>query len=140
MNVALVRFVLRFGQQILLWVSLVLIGVAILWPGQSLYDRLMVLTMAAISISLGYGFFRIVLGMFASLGDRLFGRLIFWYIIAVLYLGIISVPLALLSLPFQWQHLYAEGLTGPIYLASIPMGISAALAAAQVIDKHYVEV
>ena len=94
-----------------------------------------------VTIVMGYWFFRLMLSGVAWLGDHFLGRLSYWYILFVLYACVVMVPLAIVTLPFQWNDLYVDGMTGPLFLASIPTGLSVALAAARVVvDNYLVEV
>jgi hypothetical protein len=131
---------LAYGTWFLLLPSGLCVGVAVLWPGQSIMERLRVLACAAFLIAVAYIFFKAVLAWLAAVGVQFFGRVAFWYTAFVLYAGIVVMPFALLSLPFQWRGLCADGMTGPMFLASIPSSVAASLAAARVIEKHYVAV
>ena len=140
MTTSLVRYFSTHGGRVLAWVAAGCIGIAILWPDQTLAERATVLGYGLVAIAMTYGFFRLFLVGIAWLGELFLGRVSYWYILFILYAGAISVPLALLTLPFQWKDLYVDGMTGPMVLASIPSGLSLALAAARVINEKYVEV
>jgi hypothetical protein len=123
-----------------MWTTALCLAAAVLWPGQSLSARFQSVLFGVLSIAIGYGFFRLFLGAVASLASQWAGRLAFWYIAFVLYIGIFGPLLALATLPFQWHELFDDEMTFPMFIASFPTGISASLAAARVIDKHYLEV
>ena len=123
-----------------MWLSVICFSTAVLWPEQTWSDRIQSLAFGVLSLLISYGLFRGFLEAVASIGPNVIGRLAFWYIAAVLYFGVFGPLLALITLPFQWQQLFTDDVTVPLFVASIPSGICVSLAAAQVINKHYVEV
>lgn len=140
MTTSLVQFLSKRGLKVLVWLAVACMGVGALWPGQSLAERGTVVAYGLTTTILGYWFFRLLLAGIAWLGDHFFGRLSYWYILFVLNACVVMVPLAILALPFQWKDLYVDGMTGPMFLASIPAGVGVALAASRVIvDNYFVE-
>ena len=137
MTTSLVQFISRRGLSLLVWVAGAFIGMGVLWPSQSLGERAKVLGYGLITIVMGYWFFRLFLTGVAWLGDHFLGRLSYWYIVFVLYACVVMVPGAVLTLPLQWKDLYVDGMTGPLFLACVPTGVSVALAASKVLVDHY---
>ena len=112
--------------------------VAIVWPGQNLSDRAMDFAYGAVGAMVSYLFFHSALALLASRGSVIFGRLAYWYTVFAFYFGLAAVPLALISLPFQWRDLNGDGMTAPMFLATVPSGWAAAFGIAKVLNKYYV--
>jgi hypothetical protein len=76
----------------------------------------------------------------ALVGEAL-PRLLLTYLLIVFYAGILATLLGVIALPFQWSEMNARsGMSGPMYLASLPSGLAMAAGALRVIYRHYVEV
>jgi hypothetical protein len=76
----------------------------------------------------------------ALVGEAL-PRLLLTYLLIVFYAGILATLLGLIALPFQWGEINARsGISGPMYLASLPSGLAMAAGALSVIYRHYAEV
>ena len=139
MTASLVNWLSRRGVALLFCLTIGCSVAAALIPGQKFEDRVTVSFLGPLAALMTLGIFRFVFGLLASHGTKIFGRLSLWYIVVVLYSAVVAVPLGILTLPFQWHDLNADG-SGPMLVASLPCALAMAMAAADAIGKNYVEV
>jgi hypothetical protein len=101
---------------------------------------LTVLGYALISVVGPYIVVRFVFFVIMELAGESMPRLLLTYLLILFYAGILATILGLIALPFQWSHLDGgTGVTGPMYLASLPSGLAASAAALRVVQRHYVD-
>lgn len=129
-----------YRARVFAWAVCVMALAGILWPGQSLPARLTDLGYALISVVGPYIVVRFVFFVIMELAGDSLPRLLFAYLVILFYAGILATILGLIALPFQWSELDGRhGVTGPMYLASLPSGLAASAAALSVIRRHYVD-
>ena len=120
------------------WTVCVLAIAGVFWPGQSPSARLTVLGYALISAVGPYIVVRLVFLVIMELAGESMPRLLLTYLLILFYAGILATLLGLIALPFQWSALDGHnGVTGPMYLASLPSGLAASAAALKVVQRHY---
>jgi hypothetical protein len=122
------------------WSVGILVIAAVSWPAQSISARLSVLAHALFSIVGTYLGVRLVFSLVMVLVGETLSSLLLIYLLIVFYAGILATLLGLILLPFQWSEINTQsGMSGPMYLASLPSGLAMAAGALRVIYRHYVE-
>jgi hypothetical protein len=124
-------------RDILIWVSVLCVAVAAVWPGQSLGDRLYDIGIALLSFAICYGFTRLILGGLVAVAQEHFEGVPLWCVLLVFYGGLLSTVCGLIAAPLHWHEVHPSGASGPAILAALPSGLFTAAATLKIIEKYY---
>jgi hypothetical protein len=129
-----------YRSKVFAWTVGILVIAGISWPGQSLSARLAVLAYALLSVVGTYLGVRLIFSLIMVVAGEALPRLLLGYLLILFYAGILATVLGLIALPFQWGAINTRsGISGPMYLASLPSGLAMAAGALSVIYRHYVD-
>jgi hypothetical protein len=129
-----------YRSRVFAWTVAILLIAGISWPGQSLAARLAVLAYALLSVVGTYLGVRLIFSVIMVVAGEALPRLLLTYLLVLFYSGILATVLGLVALPFQWGAINTRsGISGPMYLATLPSGLAMAAGAFRVIYRYYVE-